>query len=443
MTPHEYRIGGLRTFVVEARDPRAVLLLRTPYNSEAHLAEATGWAERGFTTVVQDVRGRYGSAGSFRPYCGEGADGLACIEWITARAWWLQAPALFLYGTSYGAHCATETVFAASEFDSIAGVSVVVPALGLGETARNRDRAFYLESRLGWWSEHGDAAHSRTSSASPGLLERLPVSDIGSSSSAPIPSWHSVLAARRSDAERAAVVAAQHCPLLAQGGTADWFTQDTIDLWSSWGGPSALALGPWDHCMRGSNRAGRMNEWLGAVLDGRPWTGAQLYGHPDGPLRLHSWPSDRKAIELPGGSFLADPLQPFPSHAPGIDVRGLASRSDCLVRPVPWRAGAVVGTPVVRIEGGDSDRHWGAMLVAHRRGGEVEHLTHGMSLGSVVHLAPLSTHIHEGEELTLMISAHAFPRYARDLHTDEDHLYGSRAVPMHRTVRGIELEMPS
>ncbi|WP_236745418.1 CocE/NonD family hydrolase C-terminal non-catalytic domain-containing protein, partial [Rhodococcus sp. BS-15] len=72
----------------------------------------------------------------------------------------------------------------------------------------------------------------------------------------------------------------------------------------------------------------------------------------------------------------------------------------------------------------------------------VEQLTHGMSLDSVVHLAPLSTHIHEGEELTLMISAHAFPRYARDLHTDEDHLYGTRTVPMRRIVRGIELEMP-
>ncbi|MGB6073411.1 MAG: CocE/NonD family hydrolase [Rhodococcus sp. (in: high G+C Gram-positive bacteria)] len=442
MTGREYMIGGLRTFVVKARSPRAVLSIRTPYNSEAHLAEAAGWAERGFTTVVQDVRGRYGSTGSFRPYHGEGADGLACIEWMTAQAWWSQAPFLFLYGTSYGAHCATETAFVAAEFEGIAGVSVVVPALGKGETARNRDRAFYLQSRLGWWSEQGDAAHSRESSASADLLETLPVSDIGGSSSPPIPSWHSVLEAGRSDAERRNHAAAQQCSLLAQGGTADWFTQDTVDIWSSWGGPSALALGPWDHSMRGSGRAERMSAWLGGVLDGRPWTGAQLYGHPGGPLRLEAWPSARATIELPGGTFVADPLQPFPSCTPGTDVRGLAERSDCLARPVPWRAGAVVGTPVVRVDSGDCDRHWGAMLVAHRRGGGVEQLTHGMSLDSVVHLAPLSTHIHEGEELTLMISAHAFPRYARDLHTDEDHLYGTRTVPMRRIVRGIELEMP-
>ncbi|MGB6070543.1 MAG: CocE/NonD family hydrolase, partial [Rhodococcus sp. (in: high G+C Gram-positive bacteria)] len=77
MTGREYMIGGLRTFVVKARSPRAVLSIRTPYNSEAPLAEAAGWSERGFTTVVQDVRGRYGSTGSFRPYHGEGADGLA------------------------------------------------------------------------------------------------------------------------------------------------------------------------------------------------------------------------------------------------------------------------------------------------------------------------------------------------------------------------------
>lgn len=442
MTRREYSVGGLRTFVVTARSPRGVLTIRTPYNSEAHLAEAAGWADRGFTTVVQDVRGRYGSAGSFHPYHGEGADGLACVEWITAQPWWSQAPFLFLYGTSYGAHCAIENTFAAAEFGGLAGVSVAVPALGMGETARNRDRAFYLESRLGWWSEHGDAAHSRGSSASADLLETLPVSDIGDSSSPRIPSWQSVLASERVDEERRNHAAAQRCPLLAQGGTADWFGQDTVDIWSSWGGPSALALGPWDHSMRASGRAERMSRWLGAVLDGHPWTGAQLYGHPGGPLRLQTWPNARVTVALTGGSFVANPLQPFPSCTSDTDVRSLTTRSDCLTRPVPWRAGTLVGTPVVRVDSGDCDRHWGAMLVAHRRGGGVEQLTHGMSLDSVVHLAPLSTHIHDGEELTLMISAHAFPRYARDVHTDEDHLYGTRAVPMQRTVRGIELEMP-
>lgn len=443
MTPRECTVGGLRTFVVRAYDPRAVLLIRTPYNSEAHLAEASHWAARGLTTVVQDVRGRYGSVGTFRPYDGEGVDGVTTVDWVAAQSWWSEAPALFLYGTSYGAWCAVEAARAARGFVGIAGVSVVVPALGMGETARNRDGAFCLESRLGWWSEHGGARRSRERAAALDVLESLPVSRVGARANPGISAWSSVLSARRSDRVRANTVATLPHPLLAQGGTWDWFTQDTVDLWSSWGGPSALALGPWDHTMRGSGRAERMSAWLDAVLDGRPWTGARLHGHPGGPVCLERWPTAFEVIRLPGGSFAADPLQPFPSVALGTDVRCVSNRTDCLTWKVPWHTGFVVGTPMVRVDSADRGRHWSAMLVVHRRDGRAEHISYGTSLDSVVHLEPLSTYIHEEEELALIISAHSFPRHARDLQTGEDHLQGSTAMCMRRTVRGVVFEMPT
>ena len=37
--------------------------------------------------VVQDVRGRYGSAGDFDPYRNEGRDGFDTIEWAAAQPW--------------------------------------------------------------------------------------------------------------------------------------------------------------------------------------------------------------------------------------------------------------------------------------------------------------------------------------------------------------------
>ncbi len=43
--------------------------------------------ERGYAVVVQDVRGRYESAGSFDPYKHEGHDGYDTIEWIAAQPW--------------------------------------------------------------------------------------------------------------------------------------------------------------------------------------------------------------------------------------------------------------------------------------------------------------------------------------------------------------------
>ena len=43
--------------------------------------------ERGYAVVVQDVRGRYESAGTFDPYKHEGHDGYDTIEWIAAQPW--------------------------------------------------------------------------------------------------------------------------------------------------------------------------------------------------------------------------------------------------------------------------------------------------------------------------------------------------------------------
>ena len=71
----------------EAR--RAVLLIRTPYGRQQYrddsmVAQAV---VRGYAVVVQDVRGRHDSAGTFDPYKHEGADGHDTIEWIAAQPW--------------------------------------------------------------------------------------------------------------------------------------------------------------------------------------------------------------------------------------------------------------------------------------------------------------------------------------------------------------------
>jgi predicted acyl esterase len=64
------------------------LVYRTPYSRRDALAEATTFTravERGYAVVVQDVRGRYGSAGEFRPYENEGRDGYDTIEWAASQ----------------------------------------------------------------------------------------------------------------------------------------------------------------------------------------------------------------------------------------------------------------------------------------------------------------------------------------------------------------------
>ncbi|MBS1852400.1 MAG: CocE/NonD family hydrolase [Acidobacteria bacterium] len=66
------------------------LVYRTPYGKEYALEDYTTFqhaVERGYAVVVQDVRGRYASAGEFRPYENEGHDGYDTIEWAAQQPW--------------------------------------------------------------------------------------------------------------------------------------------------------------------------------------------------------------------------------------------------------------------------------------------------------------------------------------------------------------------
>ncbi|MGA8151190.1 MAG: CocE/NonD family hydrolase [Terriglobales bacterium] len=72
----------------EGRFP--VLVYRTPYGKEFALKDYTTFqhaVERAYAVVVQDVRGRYASAGEFRPYENEGQDGYDTIEWAARQPW--------------------------------------------------------------------------------------------------------------------------------------------------------------------------------------------------------------------------------------------------------------------------------------------------------------------------------------------------------------------
>ena len=84
----------------EGRFP--VLVYRTPYGKESALKDYTTFqraAERGYAVVVQDVRGRYASAGEFRPYENEGRDGYDTIEWAASQPW--SNGAVGTFGLSY------------------------------------------------------------------------------------------------------------------------------------------------------------------------------------------------------------------------------------------------------------------------------------------------------------------------------------------------------
>lgn len=65
------------------------ILLRTPYEStrDGHVDWAVWWAQRGYTCVIEDNRGKFESEGAFYPYRDDGPDGHDTLEWIANQTW--------------------------------------------------------------------------------------------------------------------------------------------------------------------------------------------------------------------------------------------------------------------------------------------------------------------------------------------------------------------
>ena len=63
------------------------ILIRTPYNKILLKEYGEFYSKRGYVTVIQDVRGKYGSEGNWMPYEVEGDDGYDIIEWLANQGW--------------------------------------------------------------------------------------------------------------------------------------------------------------------------------------------------------------------------------------------------------------------------------------------------------------------------------------------------------------------
>lgn len=64
-----------------------VILVRTPYKKDLNELQARYYARRGYVFAVQDCRGRFASAGVWRPFFNEPRDGYDAIEWLAAQPW--------------------------------------------------------------------------------------------------------------------------------------------------------------------------------------------------------------------------------------------------------------------------------------------------------------------------------------------------------------------
>ncbi len=76
-----------------------VILQRTPYGTEGMQSWADYFVPRGYAVVGQNVRGRWGSEGKWRPHRDDGNDAFDTAKWLGEQLWF--SGAIGTVGTSY------------------------------------------------------------------------------------------------------------------------------------------------------------------------------------------------------------------------------------------------------------------------------------------------------------------------------------------------------
>ncbi len=141
VSDHYYPPGG-------GKQP--TLLMRQPYGrdiaSTVVYSHPAWFARHGYNVVIQDVRGRGGSEGSFYPFRHEGRDGAETISWLRSRP--ESNGRVGMYGFSYQG--ATQLLAAAEQPEGLACIAPAMTACDLFAGWFYHNGALRLSSSLGW-----------------------------------------------------------------------------------------------------------------------------------------------------------------------------------------------------------------------------------------------------------------------------------------------------
>ncbi|WP_200869366.1 CocE/NonD family hydrolase [Nesterenkonia sp. AN1] len=243
----------LAGYLWKASSPVGVVVIRTPYEAAKHGSIGRSWASRGYHCLIQDVRGRYRSGGSWEPYKHETSDGAFLLNQLREEH---PGVPLLVFGASYAAHTALEAALGAADRTDPEPDALVllVPALGLAETAWDSTGRPEIEHRIGWWHEHGRTQRSQRPLPPAEINCRSrQVKDLGPIQAAQgwgwddraLHQWRRLWNTQRLDTH--SHYASISAPLLLISGDRDFFVADARELAGSWSGASHLVTGPWGH----------------------------------------------------------------------------------------------------------------------------------------------------------------------------------------------------
>jgi putative CocE/NonD family hydrolase len=274
---------------LEGRFP--TLLTRTPYNKgDGNSSEGKYYAARGYNVVVNDVRGRYASEGTWRLIADDPADGFDVVEWIASQPW--SDGKVGTYGTSYPG--GTQHALAEMNPPHLTAMVPIDALSNCGIAGMRHGGAFEL--RFVNWIFQTGAPNARAALANPALkaslteygalirqhVDQLPVRP-GTTKLKVVPEYERwVTEALRSGPESPfwkikGMSVVDHVadyadvPVVHITGWYDsWTRQVTLNyeaLAKAKKSPQHLIIGPWVHGAQGSNVAGEVEFTDAAKLD--------------------------------------------------------------------------------------------------------------------------------------------------------------------------------
>ena len=356
-----------------------VLLMRQPYGrriaTTVCFAHPAWYAAQGYIVVIQDVRGRGSSQGSFALFEQEMADGVDTVAWAAALAG--SSGAVGMYGFSYQG--VTQLLAAASLPPALKAISPTMVGWDLRHDWAYENGAFCLAANIGWavqlaaqnarhagddaaYAELAEAARSlalgRDNHARPDILARhakhVPFYEDWLERDFADPYW-----SRISPAAHREALTTKGPPALFVSGWYDTHLPGTIAAYRAYEQAGAveaeLAIGPWAH-FPWSRRIGGKD--FGDAAIGQidqlqvAWFDKHLKGRatPDrAPVRLFDmgqrawrnfsqWPQSNQAWEIASeGRAVLDERDG--TLAPAVTTK---AAHDYLVHD-PWRAVSTIG----------------------------------------------------------------------------------------------------
>lgn len=270
------------------------VLARTPYNKDGMRSDAQWFAARGYVSVINDVRGRYASEGTWRMIVDDPRDGFDVVQWIVSQPW--SNGKVGTIGTSYVG--GTQHALACANPPGLAAMIPVDALSNCGVAGMRHAGAFEL--RFMNWIFTTGAANSRAALADAALrtalteygslmpqhIWHLPIRK-GTTRLRAVPEYEDWLieAMRHSDYDAYwkqpgySVIdnleAYADVPVYHVTGWYDSWCRQNVLSWQALSGrkksPHKLIIGPWIHGAQSAPRAGDLEFPATAGLDFNNW----------------------------------------------------------------------------------------------------------------------------------------------------------------------------